>query len=193
MADWNDTAADYPRDRCAQQLFEEQSAHTPDAVAITFQGENLTYSELDRRANQLSARLRSLGVGKGALVGLCVERCPDMVASMLAILKSGAAYVPLDPSYPPDRVAFMLEDSRAAVLLTQHHLLANLPQHSRILCLEDVPANSEPVSPLPPSSGAEDVAYVIYTSGSTGKPKGVQVPHRTLVNFLLSMARQPGD
>ncbi len=198
---WNETAAPYP-DRCVHQLFEAQVERSPGAVALIFEGEgeSLTYGELNARANRLARRLRAEGVGPGALVGLCLERSPEMVVALLAVLKAGGAYVPLDPTYPPDRLAFVLEDSGARVLLTQPELRYGLPGEG-LAVIEVEPGggdgdgveNLEPLAgPEDLASGPEDLAYVIYTSGSTGRPKGVEVRHAGVVNFLTSMARCPG-
>src|SRR5215213_10341855 len=129
LVEWNDTRTEYPRDRCVHELFEERAQRTPDAVAVAFEDQRLTYRELDRRANQLAHHLRALGVGPEVLVGICVERSLEMVVGLLGILKAGGAYVPLDPAYPEERISFMLEDAKASVLLTQQRLLEGLPKH----------------------------------------------------------------
>ena len=195
LVEWNATQAAYPRDKCIHQLFEAQVERTPDAVAAVFGKEYLTYRELDSKANQLAHYLQQLGVGPEVLVGLCVERSLEMVVGLLGILKAGGAYVPLDPAFPSKRIAFMLEDAQAPVLVTQQHLLSQLPTHgTRAVCLDADAAllaqqgEDNPLSELTP----DYLAYVIYTSGSTGRPKGVQILHRAVVNFLLSMAEQPG-
>ncbi len=187
--------ADYPRELCLHQWIEKQCALTPDAVAIAFQNQTLTYRGLDWRSNQLARHLESLGVGPEVLVGVLLERSIDMVVAPLAVLKAGGGYIPLDPSYPRDRLAFMLEDSGAAVLITQESLLPNVPVSNAVtVCIERVPQFYESEAVEPPRSAvhSQNCAYVIYTSGSTGTPKGVQVPHRSLVNFLASMQREPG-
>jgi amino acid adenylation domain-containing protein len=187
LVEWNNTQVDYPKDVCIHQLFESQAERTPDAVAVVFEEEQLTYGELNRRANCLAHHLRSLGVGPDVLVGICVERSLEMVVGLLGILKAGGAYVPLDPAYPSERLAFMLSDSQVSVLLTQQQLLEKLPQHqARVLCLNsdwEVIAQQRQDNP---SSGVmpDHLAYVIYTSGSTGRPKGVLIPHRGLANYL---------
>jgi amino acid adenylation domain-containing protein len=160
------------------QLVEETAAARPGAVAVSFAGETVTYGELNARANRLAHHLRRLGVGPESLVAICVERSPAMLAAMLGVLKAGGAYVPLDPAYPADRLAWVLEDSRAAVLLTERDLALDLAAESA----------GNPV----PLAAPENPAYVIYTSGSTGRPKGVAVRQRGAVNFLASMAREPG-
>ena len=179
---WNDTAVPH-QDRCVQELFEAQVERTPDALAVVFARQRLTYRELDARSNQLARRLRSLGVGPGVLVGLCVERSLDVVVGLLGILKAGGAYVPLDPTYPTERLAFMLEDTGAPVLVTQARLLGMLPEHgARVLCLdtESEGIAEQRVDNVERGAGPGDLAYVIYTSGSTGAPKGVQVTRRNL-------------
>lgn len=195
IVEWNDTYADYPHDCCVHHLFELQVKRTPNATAVVCEGKQLTYRELNTRANQVAHRLRSLGAGPHVLVAICSERSLEMVVGLLGILKAGAAYVPLDPAYPRDRLSFMLEDAEVAVLLTQASLAGHLPQTgARVVCLDrdwqEMAAEStaDLVSDVEP----ENLAYVIYTSGSTGKPKGVQIPHRAVVNFLISMSQKPG-
>ncbi|HEX5708787.1 MAG TPA: amino acid adenylation domain-containing protein, partial [Pyrinomonadaceae bacterium] len=192
---WNDTAAAYPADKCVHQLFEEQAARTPDSTAVIFEETQLSYAELNRRANCLAHHLRTLGVEPGARVGICVERSAEMVVGLLGILKAGAAYVPLDPSYPRERLAFMIEDARLSVLLTQESLLDELPPHdTHVLCLDadrsDIARQSE-ANPLAGAT-ADSLAYVIYTSGSTGRPKGVMVAHRNVANFFAAMDDRVG-
>jgi hypothetical protein len=195
LEDWNSTAMDFPGDVRIQELVEAQAERTPQVAAIQFEGVQLTYGELDCRANQLARYLVGYGVGPGVLVGVCLERSVEMVVGLLGILKAGGAYVPLDPEYPKERLGFMLEDARVEVLLTQRGLLNRLPEYNgRVVCLDrdwkaiGVCNVERPVSRAKP----EDLAYVIYTSGSMGRPKGVQVPHRAVVNFLTSMSRTPG-
>ena len=195
VVEFNDTAADYPKDKCVHQLFEEQVEQTPNATALMFENAQLTYAELNAKSNQLAHHLQKLGVGPDVLVGICVERSLEMVVGLLGILKAGGAYVPLDPSYPKDRLAFMLEDAAPAVLLTQEKLLNDLPQsEARVLCLDRDWSEVQQEDNGNLSSGAtpENLAYIIYTSGSTGKPKGVMIEHLALTNFLASMADQPG-
>jgi amino acid adenylation domain-containing protein len=185
---WNATDTAYPRDRRIHELFEAQVARTPDAVALAWADRALTYGELNRRANQLAHYLRHLGVGPETLVGLCLERSPELVIGLLGILKAGGAYVPLDPSYPKDRLAFMLADSRAAVLLTQTGLLTHLPPHdARPVCLDTAALATYPATNLACAGHADHLAYVLYTSGSTGQPKGVMVSHRALCNHMHCM------
>jgi len=187
LVQWNDTAIDYPRDRCIHQLFEAQVARTPGAVAVVFEDEALTYAELNARANQLARHLIALGAGAETLVGICMERSLEMVVGLLGILKAGGAYVPLDPTYPQQRLAFMLEDTAAPILLTQQRLLVRLPQYQgRVVCLDrdarDIDAHGN--ADLDTATTVESLAYVIYTSGSTGRPKGVMIEHRSLVNYV---------
>ena len=178
------------------QLIELQTLKTPDATAIVFQNQRLTYRELNQKANQLAHYLQTLGVKPETLVGICVERSLDMLVALLGILKAGGAYVPLDPSYPQDRLAFVIEETQLPVLITQQHLCAILPQtpHVQLVCLDTdwqtVAQQSE--ANLESDVTSENLAYTIYTSGSTGKPKGVQITHQAAVNFLRSMQAEPG-
>jgi amino acid adenylation domain-containing protein len=189
---WNATAREVGP-APVHERFAEQAAHTPEAVAVSFEGLRLSYSALDARANQLAHRLRRMGVGTEALVGIAVERSLDMVVAVLGVLKAGGAYLPLDPGYPMGRIAYMLDDAGVRVLLTQEPLRASFPAGAaEILCLDAVDLTGESeVSPGVAVDG-EQLAYVIYTSGSTGRPKGVQVRHRALSNFLEAMAQRPG-
>jgi amino acid adenylation domain-containing protein len=186
LVEWNDTAADYPKDKCIHQLFEEQVEQTPGNVAVVLEDKKLTYRELNARANQLAHYLQKLGVGPEVLVGICVERSPEMVIGLMGILKAGGAYVPLDPNHPQERLVFMMSDSKIPILLTQRKLLARLPESGAyVVCLEpDRGAISEESEKNPLSSVTKDnLAYVIYTAGSTGKPKGVMIQHQSLLNF----------
>lgn len=188
LVEWNNTEAEYPFDKCIHQLFEEQVQRVPDAVAVVFEGEQLTYRELNARANQLAHYLRLLGVRPEVLIGICVERSFDMIVGILGILKAGGAYVPIDPTYPSDRIAYMLDDSQLPVLLTQEKLVASLPEHqAQVICLdsdwEEISTESD-LSPIT-SVTPENLAYIIYTSGSTGKPKGVLIPHSGLLNLVF--------
>jgi amino acid adenylation domain-containing protein len=194
LKQWNATSAPYPVHQTVHGLFEAQVARTPDAVAVRFESESLTYAELNARANRLAHHLRALGAGNGALVGVWMERGPDMVVAVLGILKAGAAYVPLDPAFPKDRIDYMMEDAELRVVVTQSALAGGLPQGVQGVSLDADAATLSASSPLDlvPTSGAGDLAYVIYTSGSTGRPKGVMLEHRSVVNFLLSMHRAPG-
>ncbi|NIL16085.1 non-ribosomal peptide synthetase [Pseudomonas sp. AN3A02] len=196
VQDWNRTAASYPREQCVPQLFEAQAQATPDACALTFAGQSLTYRQLNRQANQLAHKLRALGVGPEVLVGVALERGLEMIVGLLAILKASGAYVPLDPNYPRERLAHMMSDSGLKLLLTQGSLVEQLavPATVSSLCLDQAPGwlgdcseENLPVLALP-----ANLAYVIYTSGSTGLPKGVTIRHDALVNFLWTMAERPG-
>ncbi|HOU14126.1 MAG TPA: amino acid adenylation domain-containing protein [Anaerolineae bacterium] len=187
LVTWNATAVNYPQDHCVQHGFAQQAAQTPEAVAVVYGAQRFTYRQINAHANQLARYLHRLGVGPETLIGLYVERTPEAVIGILGVLKAGAAYLPLDPTYPPARTAFMLDDAKVAILLTQAHLVATLtapPAHT--ICLDgDWPLIAQesaenityPVTP-------DNLAYVIYTSGSTGQPKGVMVTHRGLNNYL---------
>ncbi|HZC01411.1 MAG TPA: amino acid adenylation domain-containing protein, partial [Gammaproteobacteria bacterium] len=185
---WNQTQAAYPRKLCMHQLFEGQAHQTPDAMAVVYEDQGLSYGALNARANQLAHHLRGLGVGPEVRVGICVERSLELVVGLLGVLKAGGAYVPLDPSYPQARLAFMLEDAKVRVLLTQAHLTERLPETAAgVLCVDaDWPlmAQQSPADPLNLSTPL-NLAYVIYTSGSTGTPKGVLVPHKGLLNLVF--------
>jgi len=182
-------------DMTVPELFEAQVRRTPSRIAIVYADLQLSYEWLNQRANQVAHYLRSLGVGPGVLVALCMDRGLEMVVGLLGIQKAGAAYVPLDPAYPTERLAFMLVDSKISVLLTKSHLRNALSKtRAHVLCLNSDEDETAPFRTADPVhvSGPEDLAYVIYTSGSTGKPKGVQITQRALVNFLVSMANTPG-
>ncbi|HEX5603286.1 MAG TPA: amino acid adenylation domain-containing protein, partial [Pyrinomonadaceae bacterium] len=182
-------AADYKPARCLHDLFEQQVQKTPDAVAVSCDGERLTYKELNARANQLARHLQTLGVGPETLAGICLERSIAMVVGLLGILKAGAAYVPLDPEYPRERIAFMLEDAAVTVLLTQERLRDSLPEHSApVLCIDsDWPQISEQdTDPVTTAVTPQNLAYVIYTSGSTGKPKGCSVTHANVARLFAA-------
>jgi amino acid adenylation domain-containing protein/non-ribosomal peptide synthase protein (TIGR01720 family) len=188
LVDWNDTSSKYPRDRCVHQLFEEQVEQSPDAVAVVCGDEQLTYRQLNARANQLAHYLKGFGVGPEVLVGICLERSLEMIIAVLGILKAGGAYVPLDPEYPQERLTFMLSDTQTPALLTQQKLLSGLPETAaRLVCLDShweaigKESHANPIS----DAVAENLAYVIYTSGSTGNPKGVLITHASLCNHML--------
>jgi amino acid adenylation domain-containing protein len=200
LVEWNDTAADYPKDQCIHELFEAQVERTPDAIALEFEDKQVTYKELNRRANRLAHHLMSLGIAPEKLVGICIERSIEMVVGLLGILKAGGAYVPLDPSYPKERLRFMLEDSQVSVLLTQEKLVDDRgwrmehgdsrssifdPQLQVVFLDRDL-LTIERESTANPSSQikSDNLAYVIYTSGSTGTPKGVAIEHRNTVALL---------
>ncbi|MUG94902.1 amino acid adenylation domain-containing protein [Scytonema sp. UIC 10036] len=195
LVEWNDTKKEYPQDKCIHQLFEAQVEKTPSDIAVIFEKQQITYRELNNRANRLARYLHQLGVKPDVMVGICMERSIEMVVGLLAIMKAGGAYMPLDPAYPKERLAFTLADSQVSVLLAHPHLVNDLPPNSaQLVCIdtdstafadysaENVVSNVNP----------ENLAYVIYTSGSTGKPKGVQIPHGAVVNFLSTMRQIPG-
>ena len=182
----NDTQRPYPDQRCIHELFEEQVEKTPDAVAVEFNNERLTYRTLNHEANRLARRLRAYGVKSDDLVGLYIERSPSLVIAVLAVLKAGGAYVPLDRTSPAARLGYVIEDSRLCLLLTQSKLRNQLPaSDAAVWCLDnDVTELERPCGNLPPVATSDSLAYVIYTSGSTGKPKGALIPHRGVVNYL---------
>ncbi|BDA72451.1 non-ribosomal peptide synthetase [Calothrix sp. PCC 7716] len=185
LEEWNCTGVDSPKNLCIHQLFEAQVERIPEAVAVVFEDQELTYLELNQRANQLAHYLRSLGVEPDSLVGLCLERSVKMVIGLLGILKAGGVYVPLDPAYPQERLNWILSDAQITVLVTQQHLMATLPQHQmQVVDLDyqwDVIAQQSN-SNLEQQIEAENLAYIIYTSGSTGKPKGVPVSHNSIAH-----------
>ena len=198
LVEWNETAVDYPRESCVHHLVEAQARQSPEAVAVVFEDRRLTYRELDLRSNRLARRLRTLGAGPGVRVGLCLDRSAEMVVALLGILKAGAAYLPLDPAFPPERLRFMADDAQLSLLVSTAALAGSLgvPRERQVLLDTDptviaTPPDSQQ-SMAADGARSEDPAYVIYTSGSTGAPKGVVIPHRAVVNFLTSMAREPG-
>ncbi|HEX6290904.1 MAG TPA: amino acid adenylation domain-containing protein, partial [Herpetosiphonaceae bacterium] len=191
VVEWNATATPYPHDRCIHQLFEEQAARTPDALAVVCGDQRLSYRELDQRANQLAHHLRVLGVGgrsqRETLVSVYLERSIELMVAILGVLKAGGAYVPLDPAYPTSRLAFMLAETQAPVLLTQHQLLDSLPtSQAQVICLDTAweQIAGQPATALPSSTAAHNLAYVMYTSGSTGQPKGIGVMHQSVVRLV---------
>jgi amino acid adenylation domain-containing protein len=213
LVEWNQTLTDYPRDKRVHQLFEEQTQRTPQAIAAVFADLSCTYHQLNARADALARRLRDSGAGKDELVGLCVERSLEMLVGLLGILKAGAAYLPLDPSYPKKRLELILRDAGATILVTQPEVLSKMPfnnvvrhaiyspeEHGlegsslSIVRLEAHEVNHEANTGNGHLDEAkpDNLAYVIYTSGSTGTPKGVQITHQAVVNFLTSMTREPG-
>ncbi len=189
LVEWNNTGADYPRDKCIHDLFEEQVEKTPDAIAVIFGNQELTYRQLNTRANQLARYLIKHGVGPEVLVGICVEQSPEMIIGVLGILKAGGAYVPLDPSYPKERLAFIIEDTKSPLILIQKQLHGVLPEHAAMTILLDSDLEEiEKENDTTPDNkkSADNLAYVIYTSGSTGKPKGVCVPHRAVNRLVMN-------
>jgi aspartate racemase len=193
LVEWNNTQADYPKDSGIHQLFEELVERTPDAVALVFEDQQLTYRELNNRANQLAHYLKGLGVKPDVLVAISVERSIEMVVGFLGILKAGGAYVPLDPSYPHERRAYKLQDAQAPVILTQERLVASLPDHKAlVICLDadwELIAQQSSENPVSGTT-VQNLAYVIYTSGSTGNPKGVMITHQGMVNHSVAIAKQ---
>lgn len=195
LVSFNDTQMKYPAGLCLHELFEAQVERTPEAVALVFEGKSLTYKGLNNRSNQLAHHLRGIGVRKEVCVGVFMERSLEMVVALYAILKAGGAFVPLDPMFPGDRLASMLEDAQVPVLLTQQSLLDALPNHNaRCITMDNDwgAIQQESAENLAISDSSASLAYVIFTSGSTGRPKGIQIPHRAVVNFLCSMRREPG-
>jgi amino acid adenylation domain-containing protein len=189
LISWNNTKTDYPQEQCIHQLFEAQVERTPKAIAVVFEEQSLTYTELNHRANQLAHYLRTLGVGAEVLVGISLERSLEMIIGLLAILKAGGAYLPLAPDYPTERLLFMLEDSQASFLITHSSLLAKLPPYqATLICLDEIEEQIAQYCQDNLQNGltVSNLANVIYTSGSTGKPKGVMVEHRGLVNLALA-------
>jgi surfactin family lipopeptide synthetase C len=185
LVEFNNTRRDYVNDKCIHELIESQVERTPENVAVVFKNEQLTYRELNTRANQLAHRLQTLGVEPDVLVGICVERSWEMLVGILGILKAGGAYVPIDPMYPNQRLSYMLEDSQVSIILTQERLVKNLPDMgAQVLCLDTLwDAIAQEGDENPKSEVKTDnLAYLIYTSGSTGQPKGVQVTHQNLVH-----------
>ena len=197
MVEWNNTQADFPAARCVHQLIEAQAVRTPGRVAVVCEGDSLTYAELNRRADLLAAYLRPRGVKAGVLVGVMVERSLEMIIALLGVMKSGGAYLPIDPAYPAGRVSFVLGDAGVPLLLTQERLTGNLPVGpAEVVCLDrdwdSLIGGSGGNTPPSALVTADDLAYLIYTSGSTGQPKGVEIPHRAVVNLLCAMQKQPG-
>jgi len=195
FAGWNQTERIFSDTRRVHELVQFSANETPENTAVTFENSTLTYRELNERANKLARHLLARGIAPGSLIGLCVERSCEMIVAMLGILKAGAAYVPLDPAYPRERLAHMIDDSGAALVVSQRSLAGDLPaREASVLCIDghwpeiERECAEDLEIAMPPSS----VAYVIYTSGSTGKPKGIEIEHRSVVNFLESMRREPG-
>ena len=195
LEQFNGPRVPYPENLCVHLLFEAQVELTPGAVAVTFEGRSLTYRELNTRANQLAHYLQLRGAGQGGVIGIYLERSLEMMVALLGVLKTGGAYLPLDPAYPHQRLAYMLADARISVLLTEKQLAGNFAgEHLSVICLDtDREAIGACAGKNPkPAAGPDDLAYLLYTSGSTGEPKGVEIPHRALTNFLCSMRAEPG-
>ena len=189
LVDWNQTKTDYPQEQCIHQLFESQVERTPDAIAVVFEEQSLTYGELNCLANQLAHYLQKSGVKPDELVGICLERSLDMIVGLLAILKVGGAYVPIDPDYPQERISFMLQDTQVKVILTCKSLQTSLPNHqSIVVCLDKdwQQINQASQENLNSTVSADNLAYIIYTSGSTGTPKGVAVTHQAVNRLVLN-------
>src|SRR5436305_2015956 len=206
LMEWNATKTDYLQDRCVHQLFERQVERTPDTVAVVFEEQQLTYSQLNSQANQLASRLRQVGIGLEQLVGICLERSLELVVALLAVLKAGGAYVPLDPSNPPERFTWILEDAQVPIVITQTSLMPRFLAFRPVCicldanCTDDAYGNypsGECETKLVKGLTPENLAYVIYTSGSTGRPKGVMVTHANVSRLFLSTANdfcfQPND
>lgn len=195
LVEWNSDRVDVPKEACIHHLFEAQAAKTPDAIAAEFRGEQLTYHELNARANQLAHYLRKQGVGPEVLVGISVERSLEMLAAIFGVLKAGGGYVPLDPNYPRDRIAFMIEDAALPLVITQQHLVNEISvNNAQLLCIDsdwEVFARESDANPIA-NVDAGNVAFVIYTSGSTGNPKGVAIEHRSLVHFTCAATKVYG-
>ena len=195
LSEWNDTTTDYPKELCIHELFEHQAERTPERIAAVFEDQKLSYAELNARANQLAHYLRKQGVGVEGCVGICIERSLEMIVGVLGILKAGCAYVPLDPSYPAERLAFIMEDSNLPLLLMQARLVEKFPHHkARAICLDTEWDQIAANDPNNVQSGvmADNLAYIIYTSGSTGRPKGVLVPHSGLCNMAHAQVKTFG-
>ncbi|QLE51262.1 amino acid adenylation domain-containing protein [Nostoc sp. C057] len=195
LVEWNQTQKEYPAKECIHDLFAAQVELMPDAVAIQQEGQQLTYRELSDRANQLAHHLQSLGVKPETLVGICVERSPEMIIALLGILKAGGAYIPLDPAYPEERLADILEDTQLSILLTQERFQGKVPNYAgKTICLDrdwKIIAQHSTANPITKVQ-LHNLAYIIYTSGSTGKPKGVMIEQRSLINFVITATHEYG-
>jgi len=195
LREWNDNSADYDKNVCLHELFEAQVKLTPQGIAVVFQGQQLTYEQLNQQANQLAHYLQKLGVAPETLVGICVNRSLEMVIAILGILKAGGAYVPLDPTYPKERLEIISADCKLSLILTQQSLLEKLPaNNAHLICLDTHKNTFNQESEENPHSSvtSQNLAYIIYTSGSTGKPKGVQIAHTGVINLLNSMTKKLG-
>jgi len=198
LLEWNDTRTDWPRTECIHQLIEAQAERTPNAVAVVFEDQKLTYAELNQRANQLAHWLRAQGVGPEVVVGICLERSLEMVVGLLGVLKAGGAYLPLDPASPQERLAGILEDAQTAAVVTRAGLQPVLPpQAGPVICLDtplpEAVGGSSPANiNLASTANINNAAYLLYTSGSTGRPKGVVVEHRQIVNYLHGIVTRLG-
>ncbi|MEZ2335804.1 amino acid adenylation domain-containing protein [Mucilaginibacter sp. RCC_168] len=190
----NNTQAPYPKDKALHHLIADRAAQIPDHVAVVFENRSLTFKQVNEAANKLAAHLLTFNMQTGDIIGLSIDRSPEMIIALLAILKTGAAYVPLDPEYPKDRVEFMMDDSSAKILLTSKKFKGHFVSRAQEVLIEDAISKFDSYSADEPETivTGDDLAYVLFTSGSTGKPKGVQIKHHNLVNFLLSMQKEPG-
>ncbi len=189
LVEFNNTEADYPREKTINQLFEEQAEKTPDNIAVEYENTKLTYKKLNTKANQLAVILQNKGVEADSIVGIMIDRSLDMIVGIMAILKAGGAYLPIDPEYPKDRIEYMLSDSNTKILLTQSNLTKNVEFDGETIIIEDILCNTECIN-VKKINKATDLAYIIYTSGSTGKPKGVMIEHKSVVNLACSQIRQ---
>ncbi|MEM0924429.1 MAG: amino acid adenylation domain-containing protein [Planctomycetota bacterium] len=195
IVDWNQTESEDPSHSTLHEAFRRQATATPERIAVEYEGRKLTYQALEAKSNQVARFLQSQGVRSGDLVGICVERSEQMLVDLIAILKAGAGYVPLDPAYPSDRLKYMCDHSQLKWIVTRESLRVRAAEFGKPLLILDRSESEISRLPIDPPSievGSSDLCYVIYTSGSTGKPKGVQVPHGAVVNFLHSMKREPG-
>jgi amino acid adenylation domain-containing protein len=194
LYEWNDTAVEYPAEKCVQELFQEQVAQTPEATAVGQAAWRLSYRQLDTRANQVAFSLRELGVGPEVMVGVCMERTPDLAVALMGIFKSGGVYVPIDPEYPPERIQQIVDESKMRVLITDEMnqprltvVLANEEIEPKSIQITELLARGEAKEKIVAGQHIDNLAYVIYTSGSTGKPKGVMIPQRGMVNHLWAL------
>ena len=191
LVEWNHTGAEYPREQCIHELLELQAARTPDAIAAQFQGQTLTYAELEARANRLAHGLAGRGAGHGALVGISLDRSLEMLTAVLAVLKTGAGFLPLDPAFPKARLEFMAKDAAIRILITSKTLTGHIATDAVEVIVEESQSNVSPLAARPAggAGGSESTAYVLYTSGSTGEPKGVEVTHRSVMNLLYGIQK----
>ena len=190
LMEFNDTKAEYPREKTIHRLFEEQVERTPDKIAVKFQDKSLTYGDLNNKANQLARKLRRIGIKNDSIVAVILDRSTEMIIAALGILKAGGAYLPVDPEYPQERIDFTLEDSGAQVLLTQKDLMDKIAFEGRTLALDDESAYETDRSNPETINRPQDLAYIIYTSGTTGRPKGVMVEHKNVVRLLFNERMQ---
>ncbi|XOS94540.1 AMP-binding protein [Brevibacillus laterosporus] len=183
VVELNDTKTEYP-DKTIHELFVEQVVKTPDHIAVVLENKHLTYRQLDAKSNQLARYLRNKGIGPDRLVGLMMDRSIEMIIGILGILKSGGAFVPIDPAYPAERISYMLENSGVQILLTQQHLMHKNPSPIEIVDIQDSSIMLESLDHVANQNTSNDLFYIIYTSGTTGKPKGVMLEHKNMVNLM---------